>query len=292
MVLMKSKFCQQICLIVLAIAIGVSAGANTARGDFTIVVNYTTSVTMSQQAAFENAANTWASLISGYQDGFVVNRSGGSSYKIGQTIDTLFISAAIQGIDGAGGILGSAGPNQIIVDSSGFTLASDGAMTFDIADVAALEANGSFGNVILHEMAHVMGFGTLWTNNGVYVNNSGEFTGSSATAAWQADFGQTGTPDVELQGGGGTANGHWNENLGGGGLTGITDAMGRDMRDELMTGWLNANSFISDMTIASFVDIGYSATAIPEPAMTGGFSLIMLGWITLRRREPGRTGIR
>jgi hypothetical protein len=36
------------------------------------------------------------------------------------------------------------------------------------------------------------------------------------------------------------------------------------MRFELMTGWLNPGSFISQTTVASFNDIGY-LTGIPEP---------------------------
>ncbi|MEM7316801.1 MAG: peptidase, partial [Planctomycetota bacterium] len=146
-----------------------------------------------------------------------------------------------------------------------FYLATDGAMRFDSADIGGLSSS-SLNALILHEMGHVMGFGTLWVSNGVYTNGTGEYTGTNATAAWQSEFGQSGTPDVELGGGAGTANGHWNEVDGGSALTGIVDSMGRDMRDELMTGWLNPNAFISDMTIQSFVDIGFVAAAIPEPS--------------------------
>jgi hypothetical protein len=46
--------------------------------------------------------------------------------------------------------------------------------------------------------------------------------------------------------------------LNGTGPTGITDGQGRDMTDELMTGWFNIPSFLSDMTIASFQDLGYN----------------------------------
>jgi hypothetical protein len=254
------------------------------RADFSIQVNYLTSVTPSQQAAFESAAATWASLLSGYQNGIVAARSSGSSYSIGQTLNTLYIDARIEAIDGAGGVLGSAGPNQIIEDQLGYIISTDGSMRFDIADVANLELAGTLDDVILHEMAHVMGFGTLWELNGVYASGSGEFTGANATAAWQTDFGQLGTPDVELSGGSGTANGHWNENAGGAGLTGITDQFGRDMRDELMTGWLNGNSFISNMTLQSFVDIGYLVTAVPEPSTFVLVALAGFACLATRRR--------
>lgn len=231
-------------------------------------------------AAFTTAEATWESLLIGYQDGVVAGRTSGSSYNVGDTLTDVFITAVVEPIDGAGGILGQAGFTQRVIDNSGFSLSTDGIMRFDSADVQNLFNGGTWEAVILHEMAHVLGFGTQWTFNGVYVNNSGEFTGANATAAWQSEFGQTGTPDVELGGGPGTANAHWNENDGGGGFTGITDSLGRDMRDELMTGWLSSNTFISDMTVQSFADIGF--TVVPEPT---GASLIALGMITIIRRR-------
>lgn len=258
--------------IALATLITTSALASLpAHAAFEIQVNYTGDAQYA--SVFTEAANAWESLLSGYQDGLVVTPIGNSSYQFGQTLSTVYIDASVVAIDGAGGILGQAGPTGLVLDASNFLLSTNGAMQFDSADVANLNANGSFAAVIKHEMAHVLGFGTLWTSNGVYVTNSGEFTGSHATAAWQAEFGQSGTPDVELGGGGGTKNSHWNEVDGGAGLTGIVDAQGRDMRDELMTGWLNPNSFISQTTVASFVDIGFVATPVPEPATYALFGL-------------------
>ncbi len=163
-------------------------------------------------------------------------------------------------------------------------------MTFDSADVALLAQLNLLEAVVLHEMAHVLGFGTLWNANGLYTDGTGEFLGTNATAAWQNDFGQTGTPNVELGGGPGTANGHWNEVDGGAGATGIVDNLGRDMRDELMTGWLNSNPFISNMTIASFRDIGFiTTTAVPEPSLltTMFAGLAAFGAVCQRRRKSG-----
>lgn len=37
-----------------------------------------------------------------------------------------------------------------------------GVMKFDSADVDDLLKKGTFGAVVLHEMAHVLGFGVLW----------------------------------------------------------------------------------------------------------------------------------
>lgn len=254
------------------------AGAAPAHAAFNIQINYTGD--SQYLSAFTAAADTWESLLTGYQDGFVVDRTSGSSYGLGQTISTVYINASVVAIDGVGGILGQAGPTQAVLDSSNFVLSTDGIMQFDAADVAQLNTQGSLGLVIKHELAHVLGFGTLWEINGVYTPNSGEYTGAAATAFWQTEFGQSGTPDVELGGGGGTANSHWNEVNGGGGLTGIVDGQGRDMRDELMTGWLNPNSFISQMTVASFQDIGF-VTAVPEP---GTYALFGLGALVVAAR--------
>ena len=141
-------------------------------------------------------------------------------------------------------------------------------------------------------MAHVIGFGTLWTFNGLYVDNSGKYTGAHGLASYKTEFGNalaTFVP-VELGGGGGTANGHWNEVNNGAGLTGIVDGQGRDMQRELMTGWLNSATFVSQTTAAQFRDLGYNVNllAVPEP---GSWALLLVGMplagiAAWRRRRP------
>jgi hypothetical protein len=139
-------------------------------------------------------------------------------------------------------------------------------------------------NVVAHELGHGLGCGSLWGVNNVY-NGNGGFSGANAALAWQNEFGQIGLPDVELDGGAGTAGVHWNENLDGIGLTGIVDSNGRDMQRELMTGWINSNPFISDMTIASFVDIGFTAVvAVPEPS-SGIACFLLLSCLAAGRRK-------
>ena len=73
-------------------------------------------------------------------------------------IDHLYIAADISPIDGVGNVLGSAGPCNAFLESVDrpFTFFPVfGAMTFDSADLADLEASGELEDVILHEMAHV-----------------------------------------------------------------------------------------------------------------------------------------
>jgi hypothetical protein len=239
---------------------------------FNISLNFTGGLTASQQAAFSTAEATWEGLLPFYN-------------PLVTTPITLTINASGINIDGAGGILGSAGPNTI-TSSGGFWLATSGTMEFDIADLATVEANGNLLGLILHEMAHVMGFGTLWTSNGVYSNGTGMYTGPNALSMYQTEFNQpaaTSVP-VELGGGSGTANGHWDEVNGGGGATGrVSIFNNRDMQFEIMTGWLNSNSFISQTTVQSFVDIGFRAADVPEPGTVVLVSMALLG-LAWRRR--------
>ena len=79
-------------------------------------------------------------------------------------------------------------------------------MKFDVADVADLQADGDFEAVILHEMGHVLGFGTVWSGRGLIGAGTSDptFTGATAVGAWQA-IGGSGAVPVEQLGGGGTA---------------------------------------------------------------------------------------
>lgn len=70
----------------------------------------------------------------------------------------LLITAELKEIDGAGGILGSAGPTSIWYECN---VALKGAMTFDIDDIASMESGGYFEGVIQHEMGHVVGVGCV-----------------------------------------------------------------------------------------------------------------------------------
>lgn len=246
------------------------ASAAGAHASFIINLNFS-GLTAVQESYFAAAKSFWESEITGYQAGISLT---------GFTID-----AHGAGIDGVGGILGAAGPTAG-VSQGGFLLTTAGAMDFDTADIDAMIAGGSFTDVIKHEIAHVIGFGTLWTFNGVYADGTGRYTGAHALAAYRAEFNEptaTFVP-VELGGGSGTANGHWDEVDGGAG--GASDRF----KNELMSGWLNAPNHVSQTTLASFQDIGYTLQlgTVPEPGTIGLVlaSLAMLAGANTRRRHP------
>jgi hypothetical protein len=257
-----------------------------------------------ERQTFLDAAAYWNSAITGYDliyDGFGVERP-----------HALTITASIPYIDGLFGILGSAGwdtatyydNNPVGAPTVALFYADSGQMEFDSADVAALVANNTFYGVVLHEMAHVLGIGTLWTaNNNVngtnyqlYTTNSGQYTGTNALTQWRDEFNRpldTFVP-VELAGGPGTANGHWNEADGGGGLTGIvSEDTGLDFRNELMTGWAASTFFVSKTTLGGLDDLGYivdysksgivsHVVNVPE---VSSLSLCVLSGLLLGRRR-------
>jgi hypothetical protein len=259
-------------------------------------------VTQSQQQQFEGAAAFWNSTILGYD---LTYDSNGQVHP-----HALTINVSIPTIDGVGGILGSAGPETAVYydnnPSGAPTLAlfytDSGSMQFDAADVNNMIANNTFFGVVLHEMAHVLGIGTLWTYNtdlagagtyNLYTVGSGQYFGPNALAGWQNEFGQAGATyvPVELGGSPGTADGHWNEVNGGAGATGfVSNLTGLDFSQELMTGWASNQFFLSTVTLGGLDDLGYvvdysKAGLIPEPATA--MLVAVASGLVFRRRRPG-----
>lgn len=261
-----------------AILLWSACAAGEAFAQFTINLNYDSTVTPAQKEIFELAASTWESLIIGYQPGISI-----TGVTINASTPDLYDPP---GTD----VLGMANATHWI-NQGGFRLTTAGYMQFDVENVEDLMAQGWFDEVVIHEMGHVLGIGINWVSNGVYINGSGRYTGQYGVAAYNAEFGQTGDYiPVELAGGPSTANKHWAEVFQGAALTGITDALGRDMAHELMTGWLNVGRtpYLANFTIQSLRDIGFvvvDLTAVPEPATIG--LLIPLVLVGMRWRKRG-----
>ncbi len=90
-------------------------------------------------------------------------------------------------------------------------------MSFDIADLAQMEADGTLHDVIAHEMGHVLGVGTVWDLKGLLVGAgtaNPTFVGPEAMAEFGALLGdgEAQPVPVENTGGPGTSDGHWRSN--------------------------------------------------------------------------------
>lgn len=219
---------------------------NAASADaFAITLRLNGSMSPSQQAAFTNAAARWSQVIrTGLATGSLnlpADDCGTGAPAFNGSIDDVLIDATIAPIDGVGSILGQAGPCWVRTTGG---LPLYGVMKFDSADVAELEADGDFSAVILHEMGHVLGLGTVWSSLGLTGAGTSNptFTGPAAVSGWQA-LGGVGAVPVENGGGPGTADSHWRESV---------------FNGELMTGYIDHNNNpLSAVTIGAFSDFGY-----------------------------------
>lgn len=202
------------------------------------------SLTATQQAAFAAAAARWEQIITGD-----IPDVAASPSRWGAAVDDVRITATGADLGGPGGVLGSAGPEYL---RNGTSLPITGSMEFDTADLPGLEANGSLGSVILHEMGHVLGFGTIWTNKGLLTGAGGSnprYTGASATAEFNTIFTADSTSiPLEATGGAGTRDSHWRDST---------------FLNELMTGYISSGSNpLSRITAAQFIDLGYPGVVL------------------------------
>jgi hypothetical protein len=142
-------------------------------------------------------------------------------------------------------------------------------MRFDISDFAALQTNGELVPVVTHEMAHVLGYGTIWTQLALTQGTGTSdpiFTGTNALAVWPlVTLGYGGRPvPLENQGPAGTRDVHWRK---------YVDAEDKIplFGPELMTGYITAGVFapLSRMTIASMQDLGYQVDYSKADAFAG-----------------------
>lgn len=228
-----------------------------ASASLTIQYNFDPSVSTEHRGVFDAAKAFWETVITGCQD------------NVSRTV-TVTASTFEEAADTNGSItLGSAGPSSATVSGTNHVITSTGSAEFNTHPDAM--AYGSFSeDVIRHELGHILGIGTLWTNNNVYTNGTGRFTGANAVAAYNMEFGQTGNfVPVELQGGGGTVDGHWDEGASGAPTVVAGPNMGKSLDNELMTGNSDGGvEYLSDTTLGSLRDIGFTTIpyAVPEPS--------------------------
>jgi hypothetical protein len=226
-------------------------GGGGSSGGYHIQLQYETTITDTQRAAFESAAARIGQVVVGSQSVVSFGHGetcdsewGGAKYPVPDTVGNLLIFVEVKPIDGPLKVVASSGPCYTRTSND---IPVVGIMTFDSADLPTIEANGTLKSVILHEMLHVVGFGTVWTDKGLLSGATGsdpEFTGSAAISAFHgSNGGTTATVPVEAGGGAGTALSHWRESV---------------FKNELMTGYISgATQPLSATTIGSLADLGY-----------------------------------
>jgi len=229
-------------------AVDVVAGAPSSE-PFNISLLFVGSFTPVRTAAFNSAANRWSQVVhTGLPDlslSYPASGCGADSAAFSGAIDDVLITASVTAIDGPGSVLASAGPCYYRT-ADGLALA--GSMQFDLADIGGLENSGDLEDVVLHEMGHVLGIGTLpgWSNNQAGAGTlTSSFVGPRARGAWQ-ELGGNGPVPVENNGVPGTSDSHWRESV---------------FDRELMTGYEDAgHDPLSRLTVAALGDLGYGVS--------------------------------
>ena len=233
---------------------GYTGNGTSCTPNYDIVLAFVQTPSADELAAFQKAEARWENLITA--DTTNINLTGNASAISAcgipagfENIDDIVIQVNLQPIDGVGGVLGSAGPRCTIGG-----LPISGVMTFDTADNANMIAQGTFEAVILHEIGHVLGIGSLWSSAGLLVSQScagggagngadTRFVGTNATAEWRT-LGGTGDLPVENTLGAGSCDSHWRENS--------------VLREELMSPQLSTINALSSITLRSLADLGFS----------------------------------
>jgi hypothetical protein len=229
-------------------------------GGYNVTVRYVGGeATARQKQAVANAVAAWQTAITGDLPDIPASAAANACFSgqpaLSETVDDILVYIEFQTIDGPGKILGQAGPCFIRNEGS---LPVVGQLRLDQADLQTMEQNGTLDAVVLHEMGHILGIGTLWSTRQVLSGAGGadpRFTGLYAIDAYHILGGLDATVPVENTGEVGTRDGHWCEAIFG---------------NELMTGYIGRGlNPMSALTIASLRDMGYNANS----AAAGTYSL-------------------
>lgn len=204
-------------------------------GQFNISFNFR-GLTASQQEIFRQAGDRWSEII--------VGDLPDQTYY-GVFIDDVQINVSAKSIDGDGRILGQSGPQRF---RYGTNLPLISVMELDSADLSSMEQAGTLYDVMLHEIGHSLGLGSVWKQKGLLTGAGSAaplFTGKQAVAAYNEIFG-TNAAGVPVEGNRspvGSRDSHWSEAV---------------FTNEVMTPYLTGSRRpISRVSVASMADIGY-----------------------------------
>ncbi|WP_419942520.1 leishmanolysin-related zinc metalloendopeptidase [Candidatus Palauibacter sp.] len=230
---------------------------------FDIQLGFTSSVSASARGVIREAASTWESILANTELSDVnfnrrVSCGGVTTTGAVGTVDDLLILFTAESIDGPRGSLGYAGPCTVRTSNS---LPIVGRVVLDSEDIDRIPATTGLLDLVIHEIAHVLGFGLLWDDFGLLADPSSvtpgadtHFTGAGAIAAFNAAGGASYTGakvpvDNEEPG----PDGHWRASI---------------FRGEAMSPaqFLSRREPLSAITIESLADLGYTvAAALADP---------------------------
>jgi hypothetical protein len=227
---------------------------------FTICARFIgTAGTARQRLAVTRAIARWQSVIVAHADSTDINLSAAELSAncapglpaINERVVDVLLFVQLSAIDGPRGILARSAPCYI---HSPANVTAIGFFQLDTADADLMLTSGTLDNVVLHEIGHILGIGTLWNFNRTLLFGAGTVDSYFAGAVARDQFTRTGSTFsgnpvpvencVGIPGcGAGTRDSHWRKSV---------------FNNELMQGYARAVMPLSAVTIGSLADLGYT----------------------------------
>lgn len=162
-------------------------------------------------------------------------------------VDDLYLAVYVN--DLTGGILAQASQSLVV---TGFEIPS-AYVEIDPDEIQNILDQNIFLDLMLHEIAHALGFGNLWGPSFYNLVSGSSYIGTNGLQAWR-DLGCTG--DLPI----GPFSRHWEENC-----------LGLELMTPTLT--FNQNQILSDITLAAMEDLGY----VVDRGQAEPFTLANLG---------------
>ena len=210
----------------------------------------------------------------------------------------LVITATMAPLDGVGGVLGFAGPNEVASytgrpNGSGpldpertWVIPRTSSAFFDTFDFGpnAMFTDEQLTNIVIHEIGHALGFGALWVQNGLLgIDGNYDYDGF-ALAEYRSESGEIFalSVPVEMEGGPGTAGGHWED--------GMFDTDGDGFLDSFPGNFFNQTEtrFLTEYMIGSINTFTQTGQSVITPKFLSNSTrgaMEDIGWAT--RVGPG-----
>ena len=271
---------------VLSILLLASSGSRCGALNLQFTINNSGGLFNATELAILNEAlprveRMWETVISGYQPGISIG------------VVPISIRATTSGL-AAANFSGT-------TSQGGFVLATSGFININVNEIENFQnwqghaPNGLnfIDELLAHETGHVLGIGTLWDDNNLYVNNTFHYFGQYGLAAYRAEFDPAAQwVPVEDAGNSGTPNSHWDQRMRSSSQegtpppadpflldprVGVTDQYGRDRALELMTGAIDPDylePFVSRFGVESMRDLGYAVTKFEDFNGDGSINLL------------------
>ncbi len=218
---------------------------------FRVSVRYLHTAPLRYQQLVSNAVRRWESLITDDLADYALSVPAGTCFdsqpSLNETIDDVLIYVELVSLDGPGGYLGEAGPCYL---RSADLLPVMGHLKLDVDDLQQMEDQNLLADLVLHEVGHILGVGTLWQAKRL-LHGPGttdpRVGGENALTAYRALGGAEADVPAENSGGAWTRDVHWRESV---------------FTNELMTGYIDSGpNPLSALTVGTLRDLGYRTKA-------------------------------